>query len=59
MGADPNTHRIAYAKERAGYAEVDTPSEPRRSAYTDDSIGEGAYRHAVEKWELFLSIVGA
>lgn len=36
--------RKSYAKERAGYAPEDVPMEPRRSAYTDDMVGEGAYR---------------
>lgn len=53
------TRREAYAKERAGYAPEDTPCKPSRSAYTDDSIGTGAYGRACQRWELFVMLLNA
>lgn len=52
-----HTAGYRYAKERAGYGDVDTPCEPRRSAYTDDPVGTGAYLAAVQRWHLFLALL--
>lgn len=41
---------LAMAKTRAGFGQVDSPCEPRRSSYTDDRAGDYAYRAAVIRW---------
>lgn len=45
------------AKARAGYAPVDTPCRPSRSAYMDDSLGTGAYLRAVERWTIYTVVM--
>ena len=51
-------HRIDPAKV-AGYEAVDTPSEPRRSAYTDDIDGDVAYARECGRWAVYQALVAA
>lgn len=41
------------ARRLAGYGVDDTPCEPRRSAYTSDLRGDGAYVEALVKWGVY------
>ena len=53
----PDDKRQAYVKSRTGYSPEDTPSQPRRSAYTDDATGTGAYLRAIQRWELYSALI--
>lgn len=44
------------AKRRAGYGAMDTPCEPRRSAYTPDDAGSEAYARALGLWYAFNAL---
>lgn len=47
----------AYARYRAYGNHDDTPAPPRRSAYTDDRQGRGAFDFALYKWSMYRSLM--
>jgi len=48
---------LTMAKSRAGYDPLDTPCNPRRSAYSDGRLGDKMFEDALYRWGLFTGLM--